>query len=93
MSRYIVGIDLGTTHCALSFAESDREEASAVFRVPQLVSRNGVEAKPLLPSFLYAAHSTDGELALPWDAKRSFAVGEYARSRGADAPARLVSSA
>src|SRR5581483_12196512 len=30
---------------------------------------------------------------LPWDETRSFAVGEHARARGVDAPARLVSSA
>ena len=32
-------------------------------------------------------------MALPWDAERRVAVGEHARARGVDAPARLVSSA
>jgi molecular chaperone DnaK (HSP70) len=55
-----------------------------------------VEALPLLPSFLYLPHDSElapGDLALPWDANPGFAVGEFARSRGAATPIRLVSSA
>src|SRR6202035_5600433 len=48
---------------------------------------------PLLPSFLYFSHESEGAQALPWDASRRFAVGEHARSRGADAPSRVISSA
>src|SRR5262249_5240981 len=46
--------------------------------------------------FLYLPAETDlpaGSLALPWDASRDFAVGTLARDRGAQVPARLVSSA
>jgi hypothetical protein len=93
-ARYVIGIDLGTTHCALAFAEVAAEGArSAVASIPQLVAQGTVEARPLLPSFLYLAHESEGAQALPWDAERRFAVGEHARSRGVDAPARLVSSA
>lgn len=93
-ARFVVGIDLGTTHSALAYAEADAEEARPlVMDVPQLVAQGTIEARPLLPSFLYVAHESEGAQALPWDADRTFVVGEYARSRGADAPARLVSSA
>jgi len=93
-ARYAVGIDLGTTHCALARARIDDERSRPdVLPVPQLVARGAVEARTLLPSFLYFAHSTDGALALPWDASRTFAVGEHARRRAAEAPARVVSSA
>src|SRR6185295_13544442 len=93
-ARYVIGIDLGTTHTALSFAELAVEGARAeVAPIPQLVAAGTVEARPLLPSFLYLAHESEGAQALPWDASRTFAVGEHARARGADAPARLVSSA
>ncbi|HYO93605.1 MAG TPA: Hsp70 family protein, partial [Polyangiaceae bacterium] len=34
-----------------------------------------------------------GALPLPWEAGRRFAVGEYARARGAEAAARVISSA
>src|SRR4029077_9762620 len=64
-----------------------------VVPVPQLVAKGQVEAQPLLPSFLYFAHQSEGAQPLPWDAERRFVVGEYARSRGVDAPARVISSA
>ena len=92
--RYVIGIDLGTTHTALAYAESGDENAKTeVLDVPQLVAQGTIESKPLLPSFLYLAHESEGAQALPWDQERRFAVGEHARARGVDAPARLVSSA
>src|SRR5690606_29100955 len=42
-----IGIDLGTTHCALCL-EAEGGESSA-FGVPQLVARSTVEAPALLP--------------------------------------------
>ncbi|HKQ71705.1 MAG TPA: Hsp70 family protein, partial [Polyangiaceae bacterium] len=94
-ARHVVGIDLGTTHTAVAIAPiaSEGTPAIDVFSLPQLVARATLDAQPLLPSFLYFAHESEGAQALPWDAKRGYVVGEYARSRGTDAPARLVSSA
>jgi hypothetical protein len=91
--RYVVGIDLGTTHSALAFAPEEGASAPSVLSVPQLVAQGAVEGRPLLPSCLYFAHESEGAQALPWDPSRRFVVGEYARTRGLDAPARLVSSA
>nr|WP_155712641.1 Hsp70 family protein [Pseudoduganella dura] len=103
--RYAIGIDLGTTHSALSYVDlgaSDGENTQqSVLGVPQLTAPGTVEDLPLLPSFLYLPHPDElapGELALPWTTegedgdKRSIA-GEMARSRGATTPIRLVSSA
>ncbi|WP_433928662.1 Hsp70 family protein [Sorangium cellulosum] len=99
-ARYIIGIDLGTTHCALSHARVPDEGADPrltpspeVLAVPQLVAQGALEARPLLPSFMYIPLESEGPQALPWDAERRFVVGEHARARGVDAPARLVSSA
>ncbi len=93
-AKFAVGIDLGTTHCAVAYADLRVEGARPeVLEIPQLVAKGSVEARTLLPSFVYFAHESDGPQALPWDKKRSFAVGEYARSRGLDAPARLIASA
>jgi len=93
-SAYVIGIDLGTTHSALASADPAVERARVdVAAVPQLVARGEVGARPLLPSFMYFAHESEGAQALPWDASRTFAVGEHARARGVDAPARLISSA
>ena len=98
--RYSIGIDLGTTHCALSWVDHEASDgdrvAQGVLDIPQLTGAAAVEAKPLLPSFLYLPHEselTPGDLALPWGAQQDFAVGEMARTRGAATPIRLVSSA
>jgi hypothetical protein len=93
MTRFAVGIDLGTTHCALAVAPLEGEGTPEVMDVPQLVAQGQVEARPLLPSFLYFAHESEGVQALPWDAERRFVVGEHARARGVDAPARVIASA
>jgi molecular chaperone DnaK (HSP70) len=94
---FVVGIDLGTTHSALAYVEADApagERAPVrVLEVGQLVARNVVEPRQLLPSFLYVAHASEGPQALPWDDKRAYAVGEYARARAAEAPGRVVASA
>lgn len=94
MSRFAIGLDLGTTHTAMAAVDLEADQSRPeVIRVPQLVARGTVESRELLPSFLYFAHASEGPLALPWDDKRTFAVGEYARARGTEAPSRLVSSA
>ncbi|MBB3118759.1 Hsp70 family protein [Pseudoduganella violacea] len=100
--RYAIGIDLGTTHSALSYVDlagSDGEKTShGVLGIPQLTAPGTVEELPLLPSFLYLPHPEElaaGELALPWSSgeNETGVAGEMARSRGATTPIRLVSSA
>src|ERR1041384_8032220 len=95
MAQYVVGIDLGTANCALSYRELGAE-AGRVLSVPQLTSPGTVEERVLLPSFLYlskAEEFPEGSLALPWDKKANHIVGEFARSHGLKVPTRLVSSA
>ncbi|MEV4781323.1 Hsp70 family protein [Burkholderia sp. LMU1-1-1.1] len=101
--RYAIGIDLGTTHSALSYvdlATSDGEKTQqGVLAIPQLTAPGTVEDLPLLPSFLYLPHADElapGDLSLPWQqsaAEQTGVAGEMARSRGATTPIRLVSSA
>ncbi len=98
--KYIIGIDLGTTHSVLAYTRADVGEDEKpeieLLAIPQLVNMGEVEAQPLLPSFLFlpAEHeASSGGLALPWDGAIDYAVGEFARSRGAEQPARLVASA
>jgi Hsp70 protein len=99
-SRYVVGIDLGTTNSALAYVDTgvgEAEEARpAVLPIPQLVQPAQVEPRTLLPSFLYLPNPGElpaGSLKLPWDAARDYAVGEFARSQGSLVPTRLVASA
>ena len=98
--RFSIGIDLGTTHCALAYVDisaSDGEATSyGVLDIPQLTAPGSVESLPLLPSFLYLPHPDElaaGDLTLAWTGEQDFAVGEFARARGALTPIRLVSSA
>jgi molecular chaperone DnaK (HSP70) len=61
--RFSIGIDLGTTHCALAYvdlAASDGEKTSyGVLDIPQLTAPGAVESLPLLPSFLYLPHADE----------------------------------
>ncbi len=96
MSRYSIGIDLGTTNCALAFRPLDPRGTGEVFAVPQLVRPGEVKRQPLLPSFIYLPHPSElpaGAAALPWNPEAAEISGELARSLGALTPIRLVSSA
>jgi Hsp70 protein len=100
MARYAIGIDLGTTHSAVSYFNLEeakaRGAAQSMLPIPQLTSPGTVEARTLLPSFLYLPGGQEfppGSLALPWNPAASSIAGEFARTHGAKVPTRLVSSA
>ena len=97
-SRYVVGIDLGTTNCAVTYVDTAESPWRVrLFPIPQLVAPNQVEARDTLPSFHYQAAA--GEMAadslrLPWQkASQSWAVGVLAREEGTKSPGRLIASA
>src|SRR6188472_2088721 len=97
-SRFVVGVDLGTTNSALAYVDTGAGPDARVtpFPIPQVVSPGAVEERPLLPSFLYLPGEGEqpaGALKLPWDAKRDYCVGEFARVFGSQVPTRLVASA
>src|SRR5277367_5221532 len=97
-SRYVVGIDLGTTNSALAYvdAAAEGEPRPVLMHVPQVINPGAVEDRSLLPSFLYLPKPGEvpaGSLKLPWDPNRDYAVGEYARKQGSQVETRLVSSA
>ncbi|MDG4554995.1 MAG: hsp70 family protein [Candidatus Competibacter sp.] len=99
----MVGIDLGTTHTVVAYADLKAAGAADIrqFSIEQLVAPGAVAARPLLPSVRY--HPAEGELAaadirLPWTLDdpgqvADAVLGELARERGARAPGRLVASA
>lgn len=98
--RYAIGVDLGTTNCALSYVDLAASEGESgqqhTMPVPQLTAPGVVEERSLLPSFLYFPHPDEmaqGELVLPWEAQPGVIAGELARERGAQTPIRLVASA
>ena len=95
---HALGIDLGTTHCALAVTPLLDSNAGApeVLAIPQVVNPGEVESRPLLPSFLYlpSEHELQNHaLALPWDSERADVTGAFAHAQGARVPGRLVHSA
>lgn len=95
--RYSIGIDLGTTHCVLSYVDlNDEDAAVTVMPIPQLTNPGNVEERSQLPSFMYQAHESElapGDTALPWNAQPKAIVGAMARTLGSKTPIRLISSA
>ena len=80
MSTHVVGIDLGTSNCAVaSAALAGGVDATITdFPIPQLQRSGQVGAQPLLPSCVYipAAHEfAAGSMALPWDKAPALIVG------------------
>jgi hypothetical protein len=97
-SRFVVGIDLGTTNSALAYYDTGAGDAAVLthLKIPQVVSPGVVEERPLLPSFLYLPGPNEqpaGAMKLPWAAERDYCVGEFARVFGSQVPTRLVASA
>src|SRR5579872_4011364 len=94
----LVGIDLGTSNCAVAFVDPSHGSGAAVtdFPILQVRQPGTVSPAPLLPSAIYikGEHELPAEMvALPWDATPKDIVGEFARSQGARIPGRLVISA
>jgi hypothetical protein len=99
MSRYAVGIDLGTTNSALAWidlaTDPSRRSATAM-PIPQLMDVGEIASRRLLPSFIYLSSPEEfppRARKLPWGDEPASIVGEAARKLGSRIPGRLVSSA
>ena len=96
-SRFLVGIDLGTTNCSVCYIDmAEPERALHDFPVVQTVAVGETAAETLLPSFCYLPGENDlpeNALSLPWNRSPKIAVGHFAREQGARIPERLVASA
>jgi len=99
-SRFLIGIDLGTTNSAVAYVDTQKPVTGdtppiQVFNIPQLIAEGEVGAVPTLPSFLYFANEQDapGSLRLPWEERPEAVVGVFSREQGALVPGRQVTSA
>ncbi|MDN3698280.1 Hsp70 family protein [Vibrio cortegadensis] len=96
-AKFSVGIDLGTTHCVLSYLDINDEDARVqVMEIPQLTAPGTVENRSQLGSFLYQPHEHEmgeGSRTLPWTHEPKALVGAIARNLGSKTPIRLVASA
>ncbi|GAK16109.1 LOW QUALITY PROTEIN: sulfate permease [Vibrio sp. JCM 19053] len=95
--KFSVGIDLGTTHCVMSFVDTHNEDARVeVMPIPQLTAPGTVETRSQLASFLYQPHEHEmnpQSRVLPWSSEPKALVGAIARNLGSKTPIRLVASA
>lgn len=93
-SRYVVGIDLGTTNCAVSYVDSARTPYKIEkFHVDQWVDFSSSEKRPLLPSFHYQPTEAEQETLKAAGGNTEEVVGELARDRGLEQPGRHIQSA
>lgn len=103
-SRYMVGIDLGTTHTVVAYAEVAKGKDAPIqrFSIPQLISPGEIAERPLLASVRY--HPAAEELSasasqLPWeipdigDPVPNAILGELARQLGVKSQGRMITSA
>ena len=99
-SRYVVGIDLGTTNSAVTYIDTEESPWKIrVLSIPQLVASGETESLDTLPSFYFQPVQTgdpksNEQLKLPWDKKSpSFCVGSFARDETARTSGRGIASA
>lgn len=104
VSRYVVGIDLGTTNSAVCFVDTETTPLEIrTFPIPQWIAANLLESRETLPSFYYfpaegefpeiAAQKCLSASSKKTTAKERFVVGVLARDHGAKVPDRMISSA
>ncbi len=105
LPRFLIGIDLGTTHTVVAFADladGAGQASPTLFEIEQLIAPGEVAKRSLLPSFRY--HPAQGELApeqqvLPWRPEPlpgdviNHVVGELARELGSKVEGRQIASA
>jgi molecular chaperone DnaK (HSP70) len=99
-SRYLIGIDLGTTNSVVAYVDTQSvagaDSLIRVFPVPQLVRPGEVGTLPALPSFLYFPTEEElsaGGVSATWNEQPPMVTGVLAREQGALVPSRQVSSA
>ena len=102
-SRYIIGIDLGTTSCALSYLDTlDLQKGVRVLTIPQWDRDGALKSSENLPSFCYLPPKSaykKGEFKLPFVSYRSEeevddkVLGSYARRQMSLTPDRVIHAA
>jgi len=94
-SQFSIGIDLGTTNCAMAFEAFDTATPqSELFRIPQWETLAGFSEASTLPSFLYLLSEHEIQ-QVPGEGSRraEWIPGRLARKRAAESPGRVVHSA
>src|SRR5215469_4529579 len=95
--RFSLGIDLGTTNCAVALTDLESDQAE-LLEITQILAPNQIGERATLPSTLYIPHPDEfpeNSFPLPWENESGDAtiIGHFAREHGALIPDRLVTSA
>jgi molecular chaperone DnaK (HSP70) len=92
--KFSIGIDLGTTNCAMAFVPLDRETSrSEMFSIPQWETHGSLTEALTLPSFLYLPREDEAAQMLGKDLGGSeWIVGRFARKQAAESPGRVAHS-
>ena len=95
--RFSLGIDLGTTNCAVALTDLESDQAE-LLEITQILAPNQIGERATLPSALYIPHPDEfpeNSFPLPWENESGDAtiIGHFAREHGALISDRLVTSA
>ncbi|MEY4243413.1 MAG: hypothetical protein RLZZ245_998 [Verrucomicrobiota bacterium] len=95
-AKFSIGIDLGTTNCAMAFTRLASENSpTEVFTIPQWETLDRITEAHTLPSFLYLP--TQSEAAQLHSAQNTsdaqWIPGRFARKRAGETPGRVAHSA
>src|SRR6202022_580702 len=93
-ARFSIGIDLGTTNCALAFVPLEGDARSEILPIPQWDLPTVMADASTLPSFLYLPEEA---VVTQLQGKKSgegvWVIGRLARTRAAETPGRVAHSA
>jgi molecular chaperone DnaK (HSP70) len=92
-AKFSIGIDLGTTNCAMAFEVLDGEPShSEVFLIPQWETLTRISEAATLPSFLYLPQEHE-QIQGQGTRRPEWVPGRIARKQVAESPGRVVHSA
>ncbi len=96
-SRFLVGIDLGTSNSAVFYLDrEDLEQKFHHFPISQWIERGQIHNPPTLPSYLYLLTEEEiasGQFRFPWETESfPYIAGEWARLQQSQNPGRIISS-
>jgi molecular chaperone DnaK (HSP70) len=93
-AKFSIGIDLGTTNCAMAFQALDgTNRRSEAFLIPQWESATGFSEGYTLPSFLYLpAYQETEQMAAHGASAGEWVPGRFARKKAVETPGRVAHS-
>jgi molecular chaperone DnaK (HSP70) len=95
MSKFSIGIDLGTTNCAMAYVPlNETDSTSETFPISQWETQSSLTESLALPSFLYLPREDEAiQLLGKGVVGREWIAGRFARRRATETPGRVAHSA